>query len=127
MSGNGSFSLIETVVASSATSACVTAPSRPPNPSFLNHFSSEAMTSALVTGAVTPSGRMLARTMAAYADPNVSGSVIELGPGTGPVTQALIQRGVAPERLVLVEYDPEFCKLLMIILPGPTELAFIIV
>ncbi len=40
------------------------------------------------------------------------GLVIELGPGTGPVTKALIEHGVARERLVLVEYDPSFCRLL---------------
>lgn len=66
----------------------------------------------LVTGAVTPSGKMLARTMAAYVDPRVPGPVIELGPGTGPVTEALVRRGVAQERLVLIEYNPEFCALL---------------
>ena len=66
----------------------------------------------LTTGAVSPSGRFLARTMARYVDPQGDGLVIELGPGTGPVTQALIQRGIAPERLVLVEYDGAFCKLL---------------
>jgi phosphatidylethanolamine/phosphatidyl-N-methylethanolamine N-methyltransferase len=66
----------------------------------------------LVTGAVTPSSRMLARTMASYVDPRVPGPIIELGPGTGPVTDALIRRGVAQDRLVLVEYNPEFCKLL---------------
>ncbi|MDB5649935.1 MAG: hypothetical protein JWL62_1455 [Hyphomicrobiales bacterium] len=66
----------------------------------------------LTTGAVSPSGRFLARTMARYVDPLGEGLVIELGPGTGPVTQALIQRGIAPERLVLVEYDAAFCKLL---------------
>ena len=66
----------------------------------------------LVTGAVTPSGRMLARTMASYVDPRIPGPVVELGPGTGPVTDALIRRGIAQERLVLVEYNPEFCKLL---------------
>lgn len=66
----------------------------------------------LVTGAVTPSGRMLARTMASYVDPRVPGPVIELGPGTGPVTAALVRRGVAQDRLVLVEYNPDFCKLL---------------
>jgi phosphatidylethanolamine/phosphatidyl-N-methylethanolamine N-methyltransferase len=66
----------------------------------------------LLTGAVTPSGKMLARTMASYVDPRVPGPVIELGPGTGPVTDALIRRGVAQDRLVLVEYNPEFCKLL---------------
>jgi phosphatidylethanolamine/phosphatidyl-N-methylethanolamine N-methyltransferase len=66
----------------------------------------------LVTGAVTPSGRMLARTMASYVDPRVPGPVIELGPGTGPVTAALVRRGVAQDRLVLVEYNFDFCKLL---------------
>ncbi len=74
----------------------------------------------LVTGAVTPSGRMLARTMAAYADPNVSGSVIELGPGTGPVTEALIRRGFDQDRLVLVEFNPDFCTLLRRRFPGVT-------
>ena len=66
----------------------------------------------LVTGAVTPSSKMLARTMASYVDPRVPGPIIELGPGTGPVTDALVRRGVAQDRLVLVEYNPEFCKLL---------------
>lgn len=66
----------------------------------------------LVTGAVTPSGKLLARTMASYVDPRLPGPVIELGPGTGPVTEALVRRGVAQDRLVLVEYNPDFCKLL---------------
>ncbi len=66
----------------------------------------------LVTGAVTPSGKMLARTMASYADPSVPGPVIELGPGTGPVTEALIRRGFEQERLILVEFNPDFCALL---------------
>lgn len=66
----------------------------------------------LVMGAVTPSGRLLARTMARYVDPEIPGQVIELGPGTGPVTEALIEQGVAQERLVLVEFNPTFCQLL---------------
>jgi phosphatidylethanolamine/phosphatidyl-N-methylethanolamine N-methyltransferase len=66
----------------------------------------------LVTGAVTPSSKMLARTMASYVDPRVPGPVVELGPGTGPVTDALVRRGIAQDRLVLVEYNPEFCRLL---------------
>jgi phosphatidylethanolamine/phosphatidyl-N-methylethanolamine N-methyltransferase len=40
------------------------------------------------------------------------GLIIELGPGTGPVTRALIERGLARSRLVLVEYDPGFCRML---------------
>ncbi len=65
-----------------------------------------------LAGAITPSGRFLARAMAHCVDPAGEGPIIELGPGTGPVTQALIARGVAPERLVLVEYEPSFCHLL---------------
>jgi len=45
-------------------------------------------------------------------DPNISGPVVELGPGTGPVTEALVAQGIAPSRLVLVEFDPTFCQLL---------------
>src|SRR3954469_23726477 len=66
----------------------------------------------LAIGAVTPSGRVLARAMARYVDPRVPGKVIELGPGTGPVTEALLDRGVPEERLVLVEFNPTFCQLL---------------
>lgn len=66
----------------------------------------------LVTGAVTPSGKMLARTMASYVDPRLPGPIVELGPGTGPVTEALVRRGVAQDRLVLIEFNPEFCTLL---------------
>jgi phosphatidylethanolamine/phosphatidyl-N-methylethanolamine N-methyltransferase len=63
-------------------------------------------------GAVAPSGRALARAMAAAAGPPPHGLIVELGPGTGPVTRSLIETGVAPERLALVEYDPGFCRLL---------------
>lgn len=72
----------------------------------------------LKVGAVSPSGRALARALAAEVDPSVPGPVIELGPGTGPVTEALVARGVAPERLVLVEYDPDFCAILRRKFPG---------
>jgi phosphatidylethanolamine/phosphatidyl-N-methylethanolamine N-methyltransferase len=63
-------------------------------------------------GAVMPSGRVLARTMAQYVDIKSSGPVVELGPGTGAITSALIEHGVDQKRLVLVEYNPGFCALL---------------
>jgi len=63
-------------------------------------------------GAVMPSGRLLARTMAQYVDPNSEAPVIELGPGTGAITNALIEHGIDQKRLVLVEYNPGFCALL---------------
>lgn len=74
----------------------------------------------LSTGAVMPSSKALARTMAQYVDPQASGPVIELGPGTGPVTEALVQRGVDPARLVLVEFNPDFCRLLRTRYPTAT-------
>jgi phosphatidylethanolamine/phosphatidyl-N-methylethanolamine N-methyltransferase len=74
----------------------------------------------LSTGAVMPSSKALARTMAQYVDPQASGPVIELGPGTGPVTEALVQRGVDPARLVLVEFNPDFCRLLRTRYPAAT-------
>jgi phosphatidylethanolamine/phosphatidyl-N-methylethanolamine N-methyltransferase len=74
----------------------------------------------LSTGAVTPSGKILARTMARYVDPNSIGPVVELGPGTGPVTQALVQAGVDPARLVLVESNQAFCRILRARYPDAT-------
>jgi phosphatidylethanolamine/phosphatidyl-N-methylethanolamine N-methyltransferase len=63
-------------------------------------------------GAVMPSGRLLARTMAQYVEIDSDDPVIELGPGTGAITSALLHRGVDQKRLVLVEYNPGFCALL---------------
>ncbi len=63
-------------------------------------------------GAVMPSSRVLARTMAQYVDIDSDAPVIELGPGTGAITSALIAHGVDQKRLVLVEYNPGFCALL---------------
>ena len=59
-----------------------------------------------------PSGRVLARTMAQYVEVDSQGPVIELGPGTGAITNALIAHGIDQKRLVLVEYNPGFCALL---------------
>ncbi|HTV33302.1 MAG TPA: ribose ABC transporter permease [Methylocella sp.] len=71
-----------------------------------------------LAGAVSPSGRFLARMMARYVDPGQPGPVVELGPGTGSITEALLERGIAPGRLYLVEFDPNFCRLLKRRFPG---------
>ena len=63
-------------------------------------------------GAVMPSSKVLARAVARYVDIHSDGPVIELGPGTGAITDALIAHGVAEKRLLLVEFDPGFCALL---------------
>ncbi len=73
-----------------------------------------------MTGAVAPSGETLATAMASHVDPEGTLPVIELGPGTGVVTKALIARGVTPERIVAIEYSPDFCQLLAERFPGIT-------
>jgi len=74
----------------------------------------------LRVGAVTPSSKALARTMAAYIDPAAPGPIIELGPGTGPITEALVAQGIDTGRLVLVEFDTTFCRLLRARYPSAT-------
>ena len=64
-----------------------------------------------LTGAVSPSGKSLARAMAAQVQTDGERPVLELGPGTGVVTEALIAQGIAPERIVAVEFNPDFCDL----------------
>jgi phosphatidylethanolamine/phosphatidyl-N-methylethanolamine N-methyltransferase len=78
------------------------------------------MEKPLATGAVMPSGKPLARAMAKCVDPDVAGPVIELGPGTGAVTAALVEQGIAPSRMVLVEFNPVFCRLLRSRYPDAT-------
>jgi phosphatidylethanolamine/phosphatidyl-N-methylethanolamine N-methyltransferase len=74
----------------------------------------------LATGAVMPSGKPLARAMAQCVDPEAAGPIIELGPGTGAVTAALIDQGIEPSRMVLVEFNPVFCRLLRTRYPDAT-------
>ncbi len=63
-------------------------------------------------GAIAPSSRALARAMAGEIDARGDGPVLELGPGTGVATQALIACGIAPERIWAVEYDGNFARLI---------------
>lgn len=65
-----------------------------------------------LTGAIAPSGAALSRLMASYVDGDDARPVLELGPGTGVVTAALIERNIAPEKIVAIEFNPEFCGLL---------------
>ncbi len=71
-----------------------------------------------IVGAVSPSGPALAKAMAGYVDLARRGPIIELGPGTGPVTKALLERGIPLERLLLVEYETKFCRMLAERYPG---------
>jgi phosphatidylethanolamine/phosphatidyl-N-methylethanolamine N-methyltransferase len=62
--------------------------------------------------APTPSSPALAAAIAAKVDPLKPGLVVELGAGSGAVTEALLARGIAPERLIAIEYSDYFARLL---------------
>ncbi|HXL99180.1 MAG TPA: rRNA adenine N-6-methyltransferase family protein [Rhizomicrobium sp.] len=66
----------------------------------------------LAVASPVPSGRALARTIAAQIAPTPGGLVLELGPGTGAVTRAILEQGVARADLVAIESDPQFADLL---------------
>jgi phosphatidylethanolamine/phosphatidyl-N-methylethanolamine N-methyltransferase len=57
-------------------------------------------------GAVLPSSPALAQAIAHQIDPQ-KGPVLELGPGTGVVTRAILAHGIAPGRLTAIEFDPD--------------------
>jgi phosphatidylethanolamine/phosphatidyl-N-methylethanolamine N-methyltransferase len=69
-------------------------------------------------GAIAPSSPVLARAIAAQIDPAIPGPVLELGPGTGVITQALIARGIEPARITAIEYDADFAKMVAERFPG---------
>lgn len=76
----------------------------------------------LAMGAVMPSGPLLTRALAETAVREMQGRdghVVELGAGTGEVTKALLATGIAPDRLVLVERDPELVAFLRRHFSGP--------
>ncbi|MBY3136077.1 class I SAM-dependent methyltransferase [Rhizobium laguerreae] len=60
---------------------------------------------------ITPSGPRLAGLMTKEISP-LTGPVLELGPGTGVFTAALLERGIAERDLTLVEYERDFATLL---------------
>lgn len=61
------------------------------------------------TASVVPSSRYLARLMVAQVDP-ADGRVLELGGGTGVFTRAILQTGLPPEKLEVVEINPAFAR-----------------
>lgn len=70
------------------------------------------------TGSIVPTSWTMAKRMASVADPASGNPVLELGPGTGVITRAILERGIAPERLVSLEYSPDFIARLRRDIPG---------
>ncbi len=61
-----------------------------------------------LVGAIVPTSSITAKKMASIVNPNSGLPVLELGPGTGVITKAILARGIPAERLVSVEYSEDF-------------------
>lgn len=61
--------------------------------------------------ALSPSSSALAERATQFIEPN-KGPVIELGAGTGAITEQIIARGLSAKELVINELNPDFCDLL---------------
>lgn len=79
------------------------------------------LSAPLQVASVTPSGRALASLMTSEISAD-TGTVMELGPGTGVFTEALLNRGVCESDLILVEYGIDFARELTMRFPAATTL-----
>jgi phosphatidylethanolamine/phosphatidyl-N-methylethanolamine N-methyltransferase len=68
-------------------------------------------------GAIMPTSSITARRMASVIDPSSGLPVLELGPGTGVITRAILERGILPENLYAIEYSEDFVDFLRMEFP----------
>jgi len=114
---NQSFARVAEVSSSQASVGLVQKPSRSGNQdrqplSSWMLFAREALRNPRAIGTVFESSPRLAREIAQFVPLNESGLILELGGGTGKVTEALLERGIAPERLVSVEQSASLAEYL---------------
>lgn len=69
-------------------------------------------------GAIVPTSGVTARKMASVVNPDSGLPVLELGPGTGVITKAILQAGVKPQNLWSIEYSEDFVRHLRDAYPG---------
>lgn len=69
-------------------------------------------------GSIVPTSSVTARRMASIVDLASGLPVLEIGPGTGVITKAILARGVKPADLYAVEYSADFVRHLRLSYPG---------
>lgn len=69
-------------------------------------------------GAIIPTSSITARRMASVIDTKSGLPVLEVGPGTGVITKAILKHGVKPTDLYAVEYSHDFVNHLRRSFPG---------
>jgi phosphatidylethanolamine/phosphatidyl-N-methylethanolamine N-methyltransferase len=72
----------------------------------------------LQMGSIIPSSDALCRRVVRHTKRTTDEAVLELGAGTGVMSRALLEGGVPPERLIVVEIVPEMAAYLRRALPG---------
>src|SRR5262245_17169402 len=72
----------------------------------------------LQMGSIIPSSAALCRRVVRHTRRAADEAVLELGAGTGVISRALLDGGVPPERLIVVEIVPEMAAHLRAVLPG---------
>lgn len=80
-------------------------------------FLRQWMRDPVKTASVAPSGRQLAGLMVGQLPPGTR-RVAELGAGTGVFTRALVDAGIAPSQLLVVEINPHLAEFLRERFPG---------
>ncbi len=73
-------------------------------------FGGAFLTNKRTVGSVIPSSPLLAKKMAEFVPANPAGLVVELGAGTGVITEALLKRGIPSEKLIAVDCSAEMVE-----------------
>ena len=84
-------------------------------PSFIRanfSFISQFIKNPKTVGSLVPSSRLLGRAMAKFVPKKDDLFVVELGPGTGPITRSLTKVGLNKDNLLCIEMSPKMVKLL---------------
>ena len=84
---------------------------------MLRQFLMEMARNPFQMGAVWPSSPALGRTMAQWLPDASDHPILELGPGTGIVTEELLAAGLAEERLIAVEKSSTLAQSLKVWFP----------
>ncbi len=78
----------------------------------LSLFLKELINNYGSVGAVFPSSRLLAKAMSDPIPDKIKGYVVELGAGTGAITQALIKKVSHPKQLIIIEQSEKLADYL---------------
>jgi phosphatidylethanolamine/phosphatidyl-N-methylethanolamine N-methyltransferase len=103
------------------TAALLDSISREPQPGIAL-FLGRWLRNPLRMGSVVPSSPALCRRIARHTRWEADEVVVELGAGTGVVSRALLEAGLPPEKLVVVEIEAGMAAHLRDTLPGVTVL-----